>query len=63
MADADTTEKGLTAQLVNETFGSLMWRDITVTVKSRKSKDETEILSHVDGIVKAGEMLAVMGPS
>jgi ABC-type multidrug transport system ATPase subunit len=51
------------AHLTNTSVHSFSWKDVTVTVKDRKTKQPLEILSGVDGIVEAGEMLALMGPS
>ncbi|KAF2250137.1 ATP-binding cassette transporter-like protein [Trematosphaeria pertusa] len=51
------------AHLTNESVRSFSWEGITVTVKDRYTKQPLEILSGVNGIVKAGEMLALMGPS
>ncbi|KAJ4320367.1 hypothetical protein N0V94_003441 [Neodidymelliopsis sp. IMI 364377] len=48
---------------MNTSVHSFSWKDVTVTVKDRKTKQPLEILSGVDGIVEAGEMLALMGPS
>jgi hypothetical protein len=66
------------AHLTNTSVHSFSWKDVTVTVKDRKTKQPLEILSGVDGIVEAGmytlpsrinttntyigEMLALMGP-
>ncbi|KAF2993801.1 hypothetical protein E8E13_000644 [Curvularia kusanoi] len=51
------------AHLTNTDVRSFSWQDVVVTVKDRRSKQPLEILSGVDGIVEAGEMLALMGPS
>ena len=48
--------------LLNAAIQSFSWEDVTVTVKDRATKLPKEILSGVNGIVKAGEMLALMGP-
>lgn len=50
------------AHLTNETVHSFSWTDVTVTVKDRATKQPLEILSGVNGVVEAGEMLALMGP-
>jgi hypothetical protein len=50
------------AHLTNETVNSFSWSDVTVTVKDRATKQPLDILSGVNGIVEAGEMLALMGP-
>ncbi|KAJ4366949.1 hypothetical protein N0V83_007479 [Neocucurbitaria cava] len=51
------------AHLTNDTVQSFSWDNITVTVKDRRSKQPLDILSNVNGIVDAGEILALMGPS
>jgi ABC-type multidrug transport system ATPase subunit len=51
------------AHLTNETVYSFSWEDVTVTVKDRASKQPLDILAGVNGMVEAGEMLALMGPS
>ena len=62
---SEDIEKGSTgyAHLTNETVHSFSWEDVTVTVKDRASKQPLDILSGVNGMVEAGEMLALMGPS
>jgi ABC-type sugar transport system ATPase subunit len=62
---SDDIEKGSTdyAHLTNESVHSFSWEDVTVTVKDRTSKQLIDILSGVNGMVEAGEMLALMGPS
>jgi len=50
-------------QLTNTSVQSLRWKNITVTVKDRQSKRPKTILSDVNGVVKSGELLALMGPS
>ncbi|KAF3053261.1 hypothetical protein E8E11_006692 [Didymella keratinophila] len=61
----EDVEKGATdyAHLTNTTVHSFSWENVTVSVKDRKTKQPLDILSGVDGIVEAGEMLALMGPS
>lgn len=49
--------------LTNDTVNSFSWSSLTVTVKSRATKQPLRILDNVAGIVHAGEMLAIMGPS
>jgi ABC-type multidrug transport system ATPase subunit len=51
------------ALLTNDTVQSFSWKNITVTVKDRGTKRSLDILSGIDGMVEAGEMLALMGPS
>lgn len=47
--------------LKNHSIGSVAWSGLNVSV-GKKGK-EKEILQNVSGIVKKGEMLAIMGPS
>jgi ABC-type multidrug transport system ATPase subunit len=47
----------------NESVRSFLWTGVTVNVKDRHSKEDKTILSNVDGMVKEGELMAVMGPS
>ncbi|KAK5163056.1 uncharacterized protein LTR77_010991 [Saxophila tyrrhenica] len=47
----------------NDEYDSFMWEDISVTVETRRPKQKKTILSDVSGIVKKGELLALMGPS
>ncbi|KAL2354972.1 putative ABC transporter [Cryomyces antarcticus] len=51
------------AQLTNTTIRSFGWEGVTVTVKDRQTKQQKTILSDVNGVVKSGELLALMGPS
>jgi hypothetical protein len=51
------------AQLTNTNIRSFGWKGVTVTVKDRQSQQPKTILSDINGIVKAGELLALMGPS
>ncbi|KAF2870169.1 ATP-binding cassette transporter-like protein [Massariosphaeria phaeospora] len=51
------------AHLSNNVVQDFSWENITVTVKDRETKQPKEILSGVNGLVQAGEMLALMGPS
>jgi hypothetical protein len=59
-------EKGIIvrdyAHLTNETVKSFSWNNVTVTVNDRATKQPLDILSSINGIVEAGEMLALMGP-
>ncbi|OLN81820.1 ABC transporter G family member 12 [Colletotrichum chlorophyti] len=51
------------AHLLNTTVQNISWEGIEVTVKDRATKQPKRIVDHVDGLVKAGEMCALMGPS
>lgn len=50
------------AHLSNTSIHSFGWKGVSVQVKDRQTKQQKHILSDVDGFVKAGEMLALMGP-
>jgi ABC-type multidrug transport system ATPase subunit len=50
------------AHLTNETVKNFSWDNVTVTVNDRATKQPLDILSNINGIVEAGEMLALMGP-
>ena len=43
------------AQLFNTSVHSIAWRDITVTVKDRKTQEPRNIVERVDGYVEAGK--------
>ncbi|UNI21341.1 hypothetical protein JDV02_007339 [Purpureocillium takamizusanense] len=51
------------AHLYNSTIEHLTWRGVTVTVKDRESKQPRNIVDNATGIVRAGEICALMGPS
>jgi hypothetical protein len=56
-ADSSDVEKGTGADhahLTNTAIRSFSWDDVTVTVKDRESKQPKDILSGVNGMVKAG---------
>lgn len=63
MSDVEKMIGGDYAQLTNTNVRSFAWKGVTVTVKDRQSQQPKTILSDVNGIVKAGELLALMGPS
>jgi hypothetical protein len=50
------------AHLTNDTIRTFGWEAASVSVKDRTTKQPKAILSGVNGLVKAGEMLAIMGP-
>ncbi|KAG4440503.1 hypothetical protein IFR05_004038 [Cadophora sp. M221] len=54
---------GSDAHLLNNTVRNFIWQDVTVTVKDNKTGKPKAILDNVEGIVKAGEICALMGPS
>ncbi|ELQ42019.1 ATP-binding cassette sub-family G member 2 [Pyricularia oryzae Y34] len=51
------------AHLLNTTVKSISWTNITVKVTDRDTKQPRLILDNVEGIVNAGELVALMGPS
>jgi ABC-type multidrug transport system ATPase subunit len=63
MIDVENMPIGDYAQLTNTNVHSFGWKDVTVTVKDRQSQQQKTILSNVNGFVKSGELLALMGPS
>ena len=63
MSDVEKLTDSEYAQLTNTNVRSFGWKGIDVTVKDRQSKKPKAILSDVCGLVEAGEMLALMGPS
>ncbi|CAG8435929.1 8604_t:CDS:2 [Ambispora gerdemannii] len=42
---------------------SLAWRNLSYTVMNSKTKQKTNIVQDVSGVVKPGEVMAIMGPS
>lgn len=50
-------------QTINTNVESLGWKGVTVNVMDRQTKQPKPILSDVNGIVRSGELLALMGPS
>lgn len=52
-----------TRHLVNDVVDSFSWKNLSIVVKERRTKDDLPILSDSAGLVRAGEMLAIMGPS
>lgn len=51
------------AELNNDMVHSLGWRDVTVSVEDSRTKSEKNLLSNINGLVYAGEILAILGPS
>ncbi|KAF4453423.1 hypothetical protein F53441_3882 [Fusarium austroafricanum] len=49
--------------LLNTAIKNFTWRNVTVTVKDRDTKQPKAIVDDVQGIVEAGEICALMGPS
>lgn len=61
---ASDPEKNLPVdeQLTNRTVQSFAWRDTNVTVKDRQTKAPKTILQRINGSIRPGELLALMGP-
>lgn len=61
----EDTEQGQSpnAHLINDVVQIFSWKELDVVVKDRKSKKPLSILANANGIVHAGEMIAIMGPS
>lgn len=51
------------SQLTNHNIRSFLWRGVSVSVTDRQTHQDKPILNNVSGIVYAGELMAVMGPS
>ena len=51
------------AHLQNEFVQSFAWKEMNVAVKDRVTKEEKFILTDANGLMRGGEMLAIMGPS
>ena len=51
------------AHLVNDIVHSFAWKERNVTVKDRVTKNPKSILTDANGLLRGGEMLALMGPS
>lgn len=60
--DIEMNTHGARDDLYNNMVNSFSWDGITVTVKDRTTGQPRQLLADVDGVVKAGEMLAMMGP-
>ncbi|KAL5344855.1 hypothetical protein ACLOAV_010252 [Pseudogymnoascus australis] len=59
----DVEKRGADVHLRNTTVKNFAWQNITVTVKDHKTKQPKDLLHGVNGIVRAGEICALMGPS
>ncbi|KAF2172801.1 hypothetical protein M409DRAFT_16761 [Zasmidium cellare ATCC 36951] len=60
--DVEKQTSGQTLFL-NEDVTSLAWQDLTVTVNDRTTQAPRNILDASSGIVRPGQMMALMGPS
>ena len=49
--------------LRNEFVRNFAWKKMNVTVRDRVTKNEKFILTDANGLLRRGEMLAIMGPS
>ncbi|KAF4595079.1 hypothetical protein GQ602_000692 [Ophiocordyceps camponoti-floridani] len=49
--------------LTNSTVQSIAWRGVTITVPGRKGAPAKKIIDGAQGVVEAGELCAIMGPS
>ena len=49
--------------LMNDIVRSFAWKGIDVAVKDRATKNHLSLLTDANGLVGAGEMVAIMGPS
>ncbi|PYH74738.1 putative ABC transporter [Aspergillus vadensis CBS 113365] len=47
----------------NNTVNNFSWRDLTVTVKDRHTKQPRNLIDGISGSVQQGELVALMGPS
>ncbi|PWY71694.1 ABC transporter [Aspergillus heteromorphus CBS 117.55] len=47
----------------NDAVQGFAWRDLTVTVKDRSSKQPRDLIHGITGSVQQGELVALMGPS
>jgi len=63
MSDVEKMIGGDYAQLTNTNVRSFGWKNVTVKVKDRASGSSKTLLNDVSGLVKGGELLALMGPS
>ncbi|CAK4017284.1 ABC transporter [Lecanosticta acicola] len=62
--DIDLEKHSSTGNLfLNHDVTSLAWRDLTVTVSDRHTREARNILHRSSGIVRPGQVLALMGPS
>ncbi|CAG8152621.1 unnamed protein product [Penicillium salamii] len=49
--------------LMNRTVQNFSWRDLTVTVKDRETKQSRDLINLISGDAQQGELIALMGPS
>lgn len=63
MADAENALGDGFSDLENKLLDNIVWEGVTVSVQERRSKKEKIILDKISGVVQAGELSVVMGPS
>ncbi|CAG7981755.1 unnamed protein product [Penicillium olsonii] len=49
--------------LMNQTVQNFSWKDLTVTVKDRETKNTRDLINSISGDAQHGELIALMGPS
>ncbi|SPO06048.1 probable ABC transporter [Cephalotrichum gorgonifer] len=59
----DVENQAADTYLQNTTVQNFAWQNISVTVKDRKTKESKALLDGISGIVRAGEICALIGPS
>ena len=63
MSDVEQMGDDEDSQLQNRTVKAFLWEGVKVSVKHRHSNEFKDILRDVNGVVAAGNLLAIMGPS
>jgi hypothetical protein len=58
----DLEKKGDYAHLHNSLVRSFAWENVSVLVSDRTSKKSRAILERSNGLIRAGEIMAIMGP-
>ncbi|GLA60598.1 hypothetical protein AtubIFM54640_001077 [Aspergillus tubingensis] len=60
---SDLERNEATSFFRNNTVNNFSWRDLTVTVKDRHTKQPRNLIDGISGSVQQGELVALMGPS
>ncbi|OJZ91929.1 hypothetical protein ASPFODRAFT_121450 [Aspergillus luchuensis CBS 106.47] len=60
---SDLERNEATSFFKNNTVNDFSWRDLTVTVKDRHTKQPRNLIDGISGSVQQGELVALMGPS
>ncbi|PYH36070.1 putative ABC transporter [Aspergillus neoniger CBS 115656] len=60
---SDLERNEATGFFKNNTVNNFSWRDLTVTVKDRHTKQPRNLIDGISGSVQQGELVALMGPS